>query len=303
MLKCDGYTRALLLRPLALCSLVAASMSFAIACSRPLDLPPSPLYDFSPPRPSAGVGEAEARAALLGHYAHYDVVTYEDRGTKTPMKTFVVSYGFTDFVEQGPKILQMDRFVHASYKINQRGVESSFPDAAAAAIEPRVQEVRLYEEGGAWRVYRPESPVLLGVGGDPSRPLSRNPKDPLLRDPDGDGHPGVTVRIAIGGFLKGELYITRREIYRNYLALHPDGRWIGRVEDLSEQFVVGASMAILRQESNNRQLTDPGLNPVILVRVPESISTWKDLEAMRDALFPPEPTFVVDVGNSAGRKK
>ena len=104
MLKCDGYTRALLLRPLALCSLVAASMSFAIACSRPLDLPPSPLYDFSPPRPSAGVGEAEARAALLGHYAHYDVVTYEDRGTKTPMKTFVVSYGFTDFVEQGPKI-------------------------------------------------------------------------------------------------------------------------------------------------------------------------------------------------------
>ena len=75
------------------------------------------------------------------------------------------------------------------------------------------------------------------------------------------------------------------------------------MEDLSEQFVVGASMAILRQESNNRQLTDPGLNPVILVRVPESISTWKDLEAMRDALFPPEPTFVVDVGNSAGRKK
>ena len=53
----------------------------------------------------------------------------------------------------------------------------------------------------------------------------------------------MTVRITIGGLLKGELYITRREIYRYYLALHPDGRWIGRVEDLSEQFVIGASMA------------------------------------------------------------
>ena len=46
------------------------------------------------------------------------------------MKTFVVSYGFTDFVERDGKILQIDRFVHASNMINQRGVESSLSDAA-----------------------------------------------------------------------------------------------------------------------------------------------------------------------------
>ncbi len=302
MVRCPHDACGLSLRSLAACALAAASLSFAVACSRPLELPPTPLYDLGPPRDSAGMSEEMARVALLGHYAHYDVVAYEDSGTKTPMKTFVVSYGFTDFVERDGKILQIDRFVHASNRINQRGVESSFPDAATEAIAPRVQEVRLYEEDGAWRVYRPESPVLLGVGGDPSRPLARDPKDPLLLDPDNDGHPGVTVRIAIGGILKGELYITRREIYRYHLALHPDGRWIGRVEDLSEQFVVGASMAILRQESNNRQIPDPGLNPVILVRVPESVSTWKDLEAMRDELFPPEPAFVEAPRISGGRK-
>ncbi|MEI6873567.1 MAG: hypothetical protein WCL50_00395, partial [Spirochaetota bacterium] len=126
---------------------------------------------------------------------------------------------------------------------------------------------------------------------------------PLLLDPDGDGHPGVTVRIAIGGGLKGELYITRRGIYRDHLALFPEGRWIGRVEDHSEQFVVGASMDILRQESNNRQIPDPGMNPVVLVRVPDSVSTWKDLEAMRDQLFPPEPVFAEDAAMSAGRKR
>jgi hypothetical protein len=246
------------------------------------------------------MGEAEARTALLGHYAHYDVVAYEDEGTKTPMKTFVVSYGFTDFVERDGRIFQIDRFVHATHKINQKGVESVFPDAAAEAIAPRVQEVRLYEEGGAWRVYRPESPVLLGVDGDPSKPLSRDPKDPLLLDPDVDGHPGVTVGIVIGGFLRGELYITRREIYRDYLSLYPDGRWMGHVEDLSEQFVIDASMAILRQESSNRQIADPGLNPLILVRVPESVDTWEELEAMRDQLFPPEPEFLEAVG-SGGR--
>jgi hypothetical protein len=82
----------------------------------------------------------------------------------------------------------------------------------------------------------------------------------------------VTVRLVIGGLLKGEIYITRREIYRNYLALHPDGRWIGHVEDLSEQFVIDASMKILKQESNNLQIPDPGLNPLVLVRVPDSVT-------------------------------
>ncbi|HAE21112.1 MAG TPA: hypothetical protein DCG47_02150 [Spirochaetaceae bacterium] len=271
---------------------LADAFSMAIGRSRPLELPPAPLYDFGLPASSAGIGEAEARKALLGHYAHYDVVAYEDRGTKTPMKSFVVSYGFTDFVERDGKILQIDRFVHASHKINQRGVRTSFADEATAAIEPRVQEVRLYEEGGAWRVYRPESPVLLGIGGDPSKPLSRDPLDPLILDSDGDGRPGVTVHITIAGILKGELYITRREIYRDYLALYPDGRWIGHIEDLSEQFVIGASMRILRQESNNRQVPDPALNPIMLARVPESVSTWKELEPLRDELFPPEPAFV-----------
>lgn len=302
MLRPKGEARLRLLRRLAAAALALASLSFGLACSRPLGLPPTPLYDFGSPQASAGVGEREARAALLGHYAHYDVVAYADSGTKTPMKTFVISYGFTDFVERDGKILQIDRFVHAASKINQKGVKSSFPDEATAAIEPRVQEVRLHEEGGVWKLYRPESPVLLGVGGDPMRPLSRDSRDPLLLDPDGDGHPGATVRISIGGFLKGELYITRREIYRNYLSLYADGRWIGHVEDLSEQFVVGASMAILRQESNNRQIPDPGLNPIILVRVPESVGTWKELEAMRDKIFPPEPVFVGSQGRSAWRK-
>jgi len=292
MVKCNGDLSVLILRSLPASALVIAVLAFMASCSAPLELPRSPLYSLGLPQDSAGISEAMARAALLGHYAHYDVVAYTDSGTKTPMKTFVVSYGFTDFVERDGKIFQIDRFVHATSTINQRGVQSFFSDEATGAIQPRVQEVRLYEEGGVWKLYRPESPVLLGVGGDPAQPLSRDPEDPLLLDPDKDGHPGVTVRLDIGGVLKGEIYITRREIYRDYLSLYPDGRWIGWVEDLSEQFVVGASMAILRQESNNRQIPDPGLNPVILVRVPESVSTWKDLEPMRDTLFPPEPAFI-----------
>lgn len=271
-----------------LCSLLAIA-----ACSSPLPWPESPLL----PLPSAEVDasypttEEEAVRAIVGHYAHFDVVAYEDATTRTPMRTFIVSYGFTDFVEEDGRLLQSDRFLFAEYALNQRGVQTSFDEDAVQAIEPRVQQVELSREDDLWRIYRPESPVLLGIEGDPTKPLSRDPDDPNLVDADGDGKPGVTVDLRIGGLIHGEIYITRREVYRDHLALYPDGRIIGHVEDLSEQFVIDANMKILRQQSNNEQVPDPGLNPVLLVPVDASVDTIEALRAMRSTLFPPAPEF------------
>jgi hypothetical protein len=63
------------------------------------------------------------------------------------------------------------------------------------------------------------------------------------------------------------------------------------VEDLSEQFVIDATMRILRQPSNNVQVADPGLNPIILVPVEDDVDSAEELMALRDELFPPEPQF------------
>ncbi len=263
------------------------------ACSEPAPWPPSPLLSVPEAEPGGDYPQTieEARAAIAGHYAHFDVVAYEDTSTKTPMRTFIVSHGFTDFVEEEGRLVQLDDFCGAEYALNQRSVQTSFSPEAVAGIEPRTTAVQLSQEDGLWQIYRPETPVLLGITGDPSQPLSQDPDDPRLVDADGDGLPGVTVQILIGGFMKGEIYITRREIYRDYLALLPDGRIFGRVEDLSEQFVIDANMRILRQPSNNTQVDDPGLNPVLLIPVDAELDTCEELAAQRDALFPPAPTF------------
>ncbi len=229
--------------------------------------------------------------AVAGHYAHYDVVAYEDPTTKTPMRTLVVSYGFTDFVIEDGRLLQIDRFCHAEQKINQPNVHPAFRDEAVQAIRPRVQEVDLRFDDGQWRIYRPASPTLLGITGDPSRPLARDPDDPAITDPDEDGNPGVTVALQIGNFMRGEIYITRREIYSYELTLNSNGNLYGHVEDRSEQFVVGASMRILRQQSNPHQYPDPGMNPIVLVRVGDDLDTCEKLKQMRDELFPVEPEF------------
>ncbi len=275
---------------------IAAAICIAIVsgCSKPLAWPPSPLYPPHDPGPATSM-PADYQAALeavAGHYAHFDIVAYEDTTTKTPMRTFVISYGFTDLFIRDGKLYQSDRFCHAEQKINQKNVTSTFRDSSVQAIQPRLTEVELRPENGRWYVYRPETPTLLGISGDPSLPLPTNPRDPGFTDPDRDGHPGVTVGLNIAKVIKGEIYITRREIYSTRTVLNADGTLTGSVADRSEQFVIDASLAILRQKSNARQVADPGLNPIILVPVDDSIDTCEELMAMRDSLFPKEPEFV-----------
>jgi hypothetical protein len=265
-----------------------------LSCKQETDWPPSPLHDFSKyeDEKTAVLDIETIKQNLVGHYAHYDVVSYEDTTTQERMLTFVISYGFTDFyLDDNGDLIQVDQFVGASHKINQKLIKSSLSDKAVQAIQPRSQKVELSLENGKWHMYRPPTPSLLGIEGNPEETLSTDRNDPLLTDPDNDGKPGVTVKINIGKLMKGEIYITRREIFTNYLTVNNDGTITGYVKDDSEQFVIGASMKILDQESNNFQHPSPGMNPVILVPIPADIDTKEELMAIRDEIFPPEPDF------------
>ena len=264
------------------------------ACAGPIPWPDSPLYDFSKyDNELTSVSNVDSiKKQLVGHYAHYDVVAYEDSTTKTPMLTFVISYGFTDFhIDSIGDLIQSDRFVRASHKINQKMITSEFSDEAMQAIKPRNHKVEVSLKEDRWHLYRAPTPSLLGTTGDPSKPLSKDRNDPNLTDPDGDGKPGVTVTINIWKIIKGEIYITRREIFTNYLTLNNDGTLTGFVKDDSEQFVVGASLGILDQASNNFQHPSKGMNPILLVPISDEIDTLEELMAIRDDIFPKEPDF------------
>jgi hypothetical protein len=266
---------------------------FLNSCSKPLAWPASPLYHFEKGELNATYPEdlESARKAIVGHYAHYDVVAYEDTTTRTTMRTFIISYGFTDFYLEDGKLMQSDRFVHAEQKLSRKKAKSFFSEEAVQAIKPRVQEVELSLKKGIWHIYRPATPSLLGIEGDPLQPLSTDPNDPNLTDPDQDGHPGVTVQISVGRFFRGEIYITRREIFSNYLRLNNNRTLSGYIVDKSEQFVVGASKKVLNQESNSVQHPDKGLSPILLVPVDPNIDTREELMQIRDEIFPEEPEF------------
>jgi hypothetical protein len=228
--------------------------------------------------------------AMAGHYAHYDVVAYQGETPNGPLSTFVISYGFTDLVIENGELVEYDRFCHAEQKANQDFV-TIFPDEATQAILPRSAVVDVYEENGAWKIWRPATPTLIGIDGDPDLPLSMDPNDPLINDDDNDGKPGVTVFVTLFGLIEGEIYLARREIFQNDLTLYSDGSLWGTVLDDSEQLVIGASLEILNTPNDPDQWDDPGLSPIILVPIPDDIDTCDELMANRNSLFPPEPGF------------
>ena len=228
--------------------------------------------------------------AMAGHYAHYDVVAYDGDTPNGPLSTFVISYGFTDLVIENGELVEYDCFCRAEYKANQN-FTTTFPDEATQAILPRSAIVDVFQENGAWKLFRPATPTLIGIDGNPDVPLTMNPDDPLINDDDNDGKPGVTVFVNLFGLIEGEIYLARREIFQNDVTLYSDGSLRGTVIDDSEQLVIGASLDILNTPNNPDQWHDPGLSPIILIPIPRDIDSCEELLANRDSLFPAEPEF------------
>jgi len=276
---------------LTLTAVVTGGLSL-LGCSSPKPWPDSPLYETPANDPNwvAPASKEEAIAAMVGHFAHYDIVAYDGETANGPLATFIISYGFTDLVIEDGELVAYDRFCRAEYIANQN-FDTIFSDAATQAIQPPGAIVDVYEENGEWKLWRPATPTLNGIKGDPNVPLSMDRNDPLLSDDDNDGKPGVTVFVRLFGFIQGEIYIARREIFANELTLYSDGSLRGSVIDDSEQLIIGASLAILDTPNNPPQRRDPGLNPIILIPVSDDIATCEKLLANRDALFPAEPRF------------
>ena len=278
--------------PIATVGVVAALCLLPGCFSGPLPWPESPLYEAPTNDPDwvAPATKDEAMAAMAGHYAHYDIVAYDGETANGPLATFVVSYGYTDLVVEDGELVAYDRFCHAEYIANQP-FDTYFSDAATQAIQPPGAILEVYPSAGTWKIWRPATPTLNGITGDPDEPLSMDRDNPLISDDDNDGQPGVTVVVTLFGLIRGEIYIARREIFRNDLTLYSDGTLWGHVIDDSEQLVIGASLGLLDTPNNPPQRRDPGLNPIILVPVSDDVDTCEELMAMRDSLFPPEPAF------------
>ncbi|MFN8025475.1 MAG: hypothetical protein U0W40_03670 [Acidimicrobiia bacterium] len=206
------------------------------------------------------------------------------------MKTLIVSYGFNDFSEKRGKLVDAASFCFAEQRSNQP-IQTSLSDAATQAIKPPPTPVTVDKVDGKVRISRPATPTPVGIRlADPAnQPLPTDPNDPRVFDDDGDGKPGITVKIKVSDALEGELYIARREIFAWQAVLEKPNLLRGEVTDSSEQLVIGASNPIFTTSGQHWvQHPDLSRSPVILRRVGKNWDCER-LRAERDRLFPPTP--------------
>lgn len=119
-------------------------------------------------------------------------------------------------------------------------------DSAFVAALPSWEATATIDGTGPWEVSTSRFVAVVGAElEDPENdPLPADSEDPRVTDPDGDGKPGLTVRVE--GVVNGGVYVVQRIERALEGRLTADGRMSGTVIGSNQQKKLGASNFILR---------------------------------------------------------
>jgi hypothetical protein len=215
-----------------------------------------------------------ALALQPGPYAlEVDVVTETKLPVVGTKQVHTVSAVLVGLSQEGARWFQEQRTCEVL--VSGGGpAKTTIPPAFVAALPVQRIPVELGE--GTYRV--DGGPETLGA--DPSVPLPKNGDDPSVRDPDGDGKPGVTVWVDAPVVGRVEMYVAQRahSVLEGTLG---DGGASGQVVvQQMEQRTLGASNSLLAV--NPKIYPVAGASRFRLVPIERS-----DCDAVREALRGP----------------
>jgi hypothetical protein len=169
---------------------------------------------------------------------------------------------------------------------SEGGMRTIIPDRFVAALEPAEVQGRVEEFAGGYRfVQAPYTQVLGARLDEPDRePLPRDPSDPRVTDQDGDGRPGMTIRVE--GLVGGDIYTVQRTTRALEGVVRDLERIDGHIDWTMEQVTLDASSFLLDIDTRARADPDPRRNLFFTRRVAPGTSCDGLLDR-REALFLP----------------
>jgi len=131
-------------------------------------------------------------------------------------------------------------------------VQTIFPDALVASIAPQAYTVALRQDdlGVAYEGPRHVDARGYRPTGEPDEALPEAPEDPRVYDQDGDGRPGITVRIS--GVVSGEVWLVQRLTTRALGRVTSPDRIEGLLEWQDEQRHLGTDNTLLKDPTPSR---------------------------------------------------
>lgn len=238
-------------------------------------------------RPVAGAAQEPAVGVAPGLYAGRQYVS--NRALTRPSNRYL-RVRTTSFLLHRVERSEAGLTVESRYCLVEQEplgrVRTSLGPEFVAAMPAWESPLSIDSSGDGESVRVAEHVMVLGARlDDPAGdPLPTDPDDPRVTDPDGDGHPGVTVEV--DGFVSGQVYLVQR-LVRGFLgAPRSDGSIAGTVVGAGDQIVIGASNAILKTFTPKFEHNpDPKRNTFVWVPVPGETSC-ESVVAGRDQIFP-----------------
>jgi hypothetical protein len=226
--------------------------------------PPQPFLPHVEPDPSLA---DLLEASLVGQYAlHKTVVDLLQVPLFGQSESTTTSLGLATLRRGGDGFVWSERGCQVKSQ-STGGVSSTIGDAIPRSVPPQARPLLLQQDGEVIRWQRPETITLLGVNLDDAsgEPLPTTAEDPRVWDQDGDGKPGITVRIS--GLLSGDIYMVQRQTATYTGTLQEEGRLEGYVVEAVEDSVLGATNALLNKNLPRQQHADPERSRVQLRRL------------------------------------
>ena len=162
-----------------------------------------------------------------------------------------------------------------------------YPDKAVAAIATDTGTAEL-SAAAVNAIYTPKRRVqLLGwaANGDPiMEALPKDPKDPRVKDADGDGKPGVTLMIE-GGLIKGSVYVVNRSIIDIQAKIVSKDRVGGSSHTEHLQNVLDADNPLLKGMVTTKPDPNAAASTFLLVRTNPATDSCSAIKSAADTIF------------------
>jgi hypothetical protein len=179
---------------------------------------------------------------------------------------------------RGDRLVGTGRLCQVKLHTSSSMVRLELPAGLARVLPPVVTDARLEPSGADLTFRQRESALVFGarLAKPSTEPLPRSSDDPRVLDQDGDGKPGVTVRVR--GLVSGELYIAQRSISSLRGARRGDV-FTGRVDFRTEDVVLGSTSKLLERRAKTRP--DPSQSFFRMKRAPAG-TTCAEAQALAD---------------------
>lgn len=236
--------------------------------------------------PAAGQDAAELR--LVGTWAElqvYPEITTIPFLNATVTRTSVVLLR-VEITQTGSSLLLTQTYCSTDIDSGTFLVSTVIPDAFLVSLGEASRPASLDASGTTIRFDQPWYTEVRGCRlADPvNDPLPTSADDPRVFDQDGDGNPGLTVRVSILGIAAGEVYVVQRVRYRlSGMVVTPD-RIEGLIEWKNDQVTLDATSSFLEANTNSHPDPAPEHSYFVFRRIqPDTLC--EEIEEERKALF------------------